>query len=139
MSSDKWELPKPVFRTTSGSLPPDFPASVRSSAAAASKPEASAEADQILSSLYAPPVEAAEAATEAVADAQPSAEAVMPQPYISEEFTVEAIKAAPPEAKRKKSGRLGLLIGLVITLLLIALLCIAAYLIFFRPVSDNLF
>ncbi len=143
---DNWELPKPVFRSSSGSLPEDFP----TRAGADSPPQAEAKLpnvdDQILSSLYAPPGETAKNIT----DPEPSPTApsivdIEPQPFISEQFGAEEIDTLPPNkepgkpVKKKGSGSAFLLIALAILLALIGGILAVIYILFFRNPPETTF
>src|SRR5882757_148853 len=119
---DKWEMPKPIFRQTSGHLPKGFAKKEerwddtaephRSTAPpvqAAHDPK-----DDMLITMYAPPGELAEkslfdsdaepeTAQEPEAPAMPSA-VIEEQPSISEQFTVDEAAVQPPVKVKGKSG-----------------------------------
>src|SRR5437870_2134115 len=102
---DKWEMPKPVFRQTSGSLPKGFirkEASWDDSTApnpAAPLPAAHDPKNDLLITMYAPPSDLAkkslfesEIETRTVSEPDPpivSPAAIEAQPGISEQFTVD--------------------------------------------------
>jgi len=143
---DNWELPKPVFRSSSGSLPEGFPARVGADAPPQSEPKAPSADDQILSSLYAPPGETAE--NIAVPEPPPVAPAVVdiePQPFISEQFGAEEIDTLPPNkpqqkpVKKKGSGSAFLLVALAIVLALIGGILAVIYILFFRNPPETTF
>ena len=139
---DNWELPKPVFRSTSGSLPQDFVGRVGSEA----RPQAEAKApnadDQILSSLYAPPDETVEEPV--VHEPPPTLPSVdiEPQPVISEQFSVDEIDTIAPDKPVKKKKRLGsamLLVALVFLLAVLGTILGLIYVLFFRNPAQNTF
>src|SRR5438094_10275946 len=96
---DKWEMPKPIFRQTSGSLPKGF--AKRELSRDESKEPAAAVHDSnndMLLTMYAPPGELVEksefepaiepeAGMEPKESTEPTAAAIEPQPAISEQFT----------------------------------------------------
>ena len=138
MGENNWELPKPVFRSSSGSLPSDLPGLMES----AESPTAAVDGDQeILSTLYAPPDGLADATDIAVPPVSQQ-QAIEPQPYISEQFTVaEATSAVTVTAKpttAKKGGNV-VAIAIVLTLLLIFTLLAIAYFLLIRQPQQTTF
>ncbi|MBK6749378.1 MAG: hypothetical protein IPG67_05050 [Acidobacteria bacterium] len=139
---DNWELPKPVFRSTSGSLPQDFPAR----AGADAQPQAAArvpdEGDQILSSLYAPPSETVE--EPAAPEPPPTAPAIVeiePQPFISEQFSTEEIVTLAPDKPVKKggAGKTFLVVAAMILIGVVTGILALVYLLFIRTPSESTF
>ncbi len=134
---DNWELPKPVFRSTSGSLPQDFVERVGTDA----RPQAEAKAphadDQILSSLYAPPDEKVEeSSVHEPPPTLPSVADIEPQPVISEQFSVDEIDTVAPDKPAKKggSGSAMLVIGTLLIMAIIGgILALVYVLVFRRP------
>lgn len=139
---DNWELPKPVFRSTSGSLPQDFPARAGTDAQPRPEPKAPDEGDQILSSLYAPPDDKAD---DPVAEQPPTTSTasvdIEPQPLISEQFTVDEIDSPSPAKPSKKgsSGIAMLLIGISVLLAIVGGVLAVVYLLFVRNPPDSTF
>lgn len=138
MGENNWELPKPVFRSSSGSLPSELPG-LRERAGV---PTAAIDGDQeILSSLYSPPDDLADAPEIAVPPL-PQRQAAEPQPYISEQFTVaEATSPITVTAKpmtQKKGGNV-VAIAIVFTLLLIFTLLAIAYFLLIRQPQQTTF
>lgn len=144
---DNWELPKPVFRSSSGSLPQDFPARAGVDAQPQAEAKAPDEGDQILSSLYAPPDEkaeepiAAEPKTPSPAGIDPVGVDIEPQPFISEQFSVEEIDTPAPEKPTKKgsSGFAMLLIGITALIAIVGGILAVVYFLFVRTPPDPTF
>lgn len=139
---DNWELPKPVFRSSSGSLPQDFPARVGADAPPPAEAKAPDEGDQILSTLYAPPEEVVE--DPVVAEPQQTAtpiDDIEPQPFISEQFTVDDVAPTVAEKAAKKggSGSAFLMVGIALILAMILGVLAIVYFLFFRSPPDATF
>lgn len=140
--SDNWELPKPVFRSTSGSLPQDFVERVGADAPPRADAEAPNAEDQILSTLYAPPDETVEAPV--VYEAPPTLPSVAdiePQPVISEQFSVDEIDTVAPEkpVKNSGSGSAMLVIGTLVVLAIVGGILALVYVLVFRRPPETTF
>lgn len=140
--SDNWELPKPIFRTSSGSLPQDFPTRVGFESPGQASASVSDEGEQILSSLYAPPDETV--GQPIVPEPPPAASAmpeIEPQPFISEQFNAEEIDTLAPD-KTVKKGRASSVFLIVATMILVAIvtgILAVVYILFFRTPPETTF
>ncbi len=140
--ADNWELPTPVFRSSSGSLPQDFPARVGAGSPGQAAANAPDEGDQILSSLYAPPDETAE---QPVVDDPPQvAPAIVdiePQPFISEQFSAEEIDTLAPDkpVKKRRTGSVFLVVATVILTAIITGILALVYILFIRTPPQTTF
>ena len=139
---DNWELPKPVFRSSSGSLPQDFPARVGIEEQPQVEVKTPDEGDQILSSLYARPEEKSEdVLTADPPEPSPAMVDIEPQPVISEQFTVDEIDSPAP-AKPAKNGGSGfamLLIGVTVLIAVVGGILAIVYFLFVRNPPDPTF
>ena len=118
----KWEMPKPVFRKTSGRDPQSFV-----------PPRAPVAQD---------PVPAAAAANDGHSSEAPPAEAVVePQPQISEEITLESDEANVPASKeRSPVVRAILILGVLLVIAgFIALFLFVVYFLFLTPAAETAF
>jgi len=133
---DKWEMPKPIFRQTSGSLPKGFikkeeswddTAEPHRPTAAEPVPAAHDPNNDMLITMYAPPGDLAEksefeAKPEAEAESKPAvapAAAIVPQPSISEQFTLDEAADQSSEkvnGKRGGGGKVLMTIGILVLL-----------------------
>lgn len=149
--SDKWELPEPVFRRSTGelvkpseniefdpepdTLEPGFADRLYVDPEAdtlvpdASEEYSDASADDPLANLYAPP----EDVLEPTVPSPPAATAVEiePQPMISEQFTAEHLDVEPTEPKKRSGGVLRTVLFTIIFLLLLGVVGIAVALTYF--------
>lgn len=139
MSGNSWELPKPVFRSSSGSLPSDFEGikgDVGHSELPIDAPKIAD--DEILSSLYAPP---GDTVAEEVSSIGARVE-VKPQPYISEQFTAvvadETVRVKAKPVTSKKGGGV-VAVAIAVTLLLVVALLAIAYYLFIRQPPQTTF
>ena len=136
---DNWELPKPVFRSSSGSLPQDFPARVGVEEQPQVEVKTPDEGEQILSSLYARPEEKSEdVLTADPPEPSPAIVDIEPQPLISEQFTVDEIDS-PAFAKPAKNGGSGfamLLIGVTVLIAVVGGILSIVYCLFVRNPPD---
>lgn len=136
---DNWELPKPVFRSTSGSLPQDFVERVGTDARPRAEAKAPNADDQILSSLYAPPDKNVdEPVVYEAPPTLPSVSDIEPQPVISEQFTAGEIDTITPAKPVKKSGSGSafLLVTLALLLAIIGGALALIYILFYRSSPD---
>ena len=111
--SKQWEMPKPVFRRSSGRLPQSF--------AAAAAPEAAGEAD---------PSDPPSPETSAY---------VEPQPDISEEIVVESpVDTLDEPRERSTAVRVFLLIGVLLVIAgFVAIFLSVIYFLFLAPAAEN--
>jgi hypothetical protein len=127
----KWEMPRPVFRKTSGRLPQSFV-----------PPAAPSAADPTLSRVNTD-VSAAAAAGEVDPAMPPADEAIVePQPQISEEITLESDETHVPEVKKERSPvvKAILIIGVLLVIAgFVALFLSVVYFLFLTPTAEPTF
>ena len=135
---DKWEMPKPIFRQSSGSRPEGFTKKIQRLDPPGPEANAPDPADDILATLYAPPDDIPEKPPIVPAIA-PGAD-IEPQPDISEQFTTDEVIGEPtPKLKSKRGffGKVFLVIG-VLVLLAIGFVVLIIYLFFSsQPQTNN--
>lgn len=139
---DNWELPKPVFRSSSGSLPQDFVERIAGSQTGQPVPAAPDADDNKLSSLYAPPDELSETIPDHQEPIPSSIDSIEPQPLISEQFNTDEIDTlAPnkPEPKKGGSGSTFFVMGTVVFFAFIAAILALVYFFFFRNPPETTF
>lgn len=125
----EWQMPKPVFRQSSGYLPKIFNKKFLEDDTQEPKSE---RADR---------VESAEQrhVAESAAVAPVPAPEIQPQPVLSEEFTLEDIHETAP-AKKPRGGALRVVLTILAILAMLAIvfvLLVAVYLLFFLQASES--
>lgn len=136
---DKWEMPKPIFRQTSGSRPKGFVKKIERSVSQEPETNTPDAPDDILATLYAPPDDPIDASP--IVHAIAAGADIEPQPDISELFTIdEAIgePAAKVKLKRGFFGKIFLVFGVLI-LLAIGFVVLILYLFFYSQTQTNNF
>lgn len=136
---DNWEMPKPIFRQTSGSLPKGFVKKLQGSEAAEPETNTPDAPDAILASLYAPPDDPV--GTPPIVPAIAPGVDIEPQPSITEQFTVEEALCEPAaKVKRKRGffGKIFLVLGVLI-LLTIGFVALILYVFFYFQTQTNNF
>lgn len=130
-----WEMPKPVFRQTSGYLPQGF-----QNRFPVPDPQADVPTEEPVADVPvgAAPQQAAAAAPAAVPDIEISESPdIQPQPDVSEEFTLDEVPTAPVPGKKKRSPALRIALTLLGILAMIAFaivfLVVIYYLFFYHP------
>ena len=144
---DKWEMPKPVFRQTSGSLPKGFVKKEvswdDSTAPGAAAPDSN---NDMLITMYAPPGELVEKSEfESEVGMEPAAAkdftaAIEPQPSISEQFTIDEAVVQPEAKVKGKRGGIGkvfLSLGILILLAVAAGIGALIYYFYFTSSAEN--
>ena len=148
--SNKWKLPEPVFRSSTGELvrPDDVdPIDLFDPEPDTLKPSTPGDDDDIalelpddpLAKLYAPPEgKSPSEAAVATAPAHVPAVAIEPQPFISEEFTAERVLVERPTTKPAKASRPIFAALVVFVLAAVAIGFVAfVYFLFFNGRSDT--
>lgn len=114
-AGEKWTMPAPVFRQTSGYLPQGFEKRFPGNAAAESLPAGGEPGDQV-----------------------PEAADIQPQPDISEEFVRPPIAADSVDVKRPAVRVTFIVLAVVAMLAFAALFLTAIYLLFFYQSEGTL-
>ena len=147
MSDNKWTMPEPVFRSSTGELVRPGVAEPIDPEPDTLQPEAPDEdevvlelPDDPLAKLYAPPEGMAEPkppASAAPAAAHVPAVEIEPQPFISEEFTAEiAVAEVRPAGPKRSSGSVvAALVFFALAAIVVGFIAIVYYL-FFTGRSD---
>lgn len=125
-----WEMPKPVFRKSSGRLPQPF---VAPSAPAAVESPTSETGDALSASA---------AEDENISEIPPAADeaVVEPQPQISEEITLESDDSQLPAAKKERSPVVRSILIVAVLLVIagfIALFLSVVYFLFLSPAAET--
>lgn len=144
MSDNKWTMPEPVFRSSTGELVRPGVAEPIDPEPDTLQPEAPDEdevvlelPDDPLAKLYAPPEGMAEPKPPAPAAAHVPAVEIEPQPYISEEFTaeVDVVEVRPAGPKRSSGSVVAALVFFALAAIVVGFIAIVYYL-FFTGRSD---
>lgn len=144
MSDNKWTMPDPVFRSSTGELVRPGVAEPIDPEPDTLQPEAADEdeivlelPDDPLAKLYAPPARMAEPTPTAQAPARVPAAEIEPQPFISEEFSAEIdiVEVRPAEPRRSSRPIVAALVFFAMAAVVIGFIAIVYYL-FFTGRSD---
>ena len=134
MASDDWELPKPIFRTSEGTVASTSTPTEHTDFV---EPDTlSPDSEENLSSLYLPPEPSPNR------EPQPGAAVMIEeQPFVSEQVTADRIVPVLPEnaVPPKKQGSSFTTILLLLLLVLVALFAVLYYVFFIRQPADTTF
>jgi hypothetical protein len=144
MSDNKWTMPEPVFRSSTGELVRPGEAEPIDPEPDTLQPEAPDEEEVVLelpddplAKLYAPPAGMAEPKPSAPAAAHVPPVEIEPQPFISEEFTAEIdiAEVRPADPKRSSGSVVAALVFFALAAIVVGFIAIVYYL-FFTGRSD---
>ena len=144
MSDNKWTMPEPVFRSSTGELVRPGEAEPIDPEPDTLQPEAPDEEEVVLelpddplAKLYAPPAGTAEPTPPAPAAAHVPPVEIEPQPFISEEFTAEIdiAEVRPADPKRSSGSVVAALVFFALAAIVVGFIAIVYYL-FFTGRSD---
>jgi len=144
MSDNKWTMPEPVFRSSTGELVRPGEAEPIDPEPDTLQPEAPDEEEVVLelpddplAKLYAPPAGTAEPKPPAPAAAHVPPVGIEPQPFISEEFTAEIdiAEVRPADPKRSSGSVVAALVFFALAAIVVGFIAIVYYL-FFTGRSD---
>lgn len=135
---DNWEMPKPIFRQSSGSLPKGFAKKIERSDRPEPEINTPDAPDDILATLYAPPDDPVD--TPPIVPAIAPGADIEPQPSITEQFTVEETPREPAAKVRPKRGffgKISLVIGVLIMLAVAIGFVLLIYFLFFYSATQT--